>query len=136
LSVIEYLKDKEQNELDEYINKFKIPKRFTAKDIQDKTRSFESEQIDFKIEDIIGDDVPEINHPPVVDPLTTPELPEVKAEVVAEVVKTEEPKTEEPKAEEPKAEEPKAEEPKAEEPKAEEPKAVGTDSESSDETKA
>jgi len=126
LSVIEYLKDKEQNELDEYINKFKIPKRFTAKDIQDKTRSFESEQIDFKIEDIIGDDVPEINHPPVVDPLTTPELPEVKAEVVAEVVK----------AEEPKAEEPKAEEPKAEEVKAEEPKAVGTDSESSDETKA
>ena len=121
LSVIEYLKDKEQNELDEYINKFKIPKRFTAKDIQDKTRSFESEQIDFKIEDIIGDDVPEINHPPVVDPLTTPELPEVKAEVVAEVVK---------------AEEPKAEEPKAEEVKAEEPKAVGTDSESSDETKA
>jgi small subunit ribosomal protein S1 len=92
LSVIEYLKDKEQNELDEFINKFKIPKRFTAKDIQDKTRSFESEQIDFKIEDIIGDDVPEINHPPVVDPLTTPELPEVKAEVVAEVVKAEEPK--------------------------------------------
>ncbi|MCB0728157.1 MAG: 30S ribosomal protein S1 [Ignavibacteriae bacterium] len=137
LSVIEYLKDKEQNEIDEYINKFKIPKRFTSKDIQDKTRSFESEQIDFKIEDIIGDDVPEMNHPPVVDPLTTPDLPEVKE------IKTEEPKAEvkaeepkaEVKAEEPKAEV-KAEEPKAEEVKTEEPKADGTDTESSEETKA
>jgi len=66
LSVIEYLKDKEQNEIDEYINKFRIPKKFSSKEIQEKTRSFESEQIDFKIEDIIGEDVPEINHPPVV----------------------------------------------------------------------
>ena len=96
LSVIEYLKDKEQSEIDEYINKFKIPKRFTSKDIQDKTRSFESEQIDFKIEDIIGEDVPEINHPPVVDPLTSPGLPEAK-EIKAEV-KSEEPKSEEVKS--------------------------------------
>ncbi|MEO8210544.1 MAG: 30S ribosomal protein S1 [bacterium] len=67
LSVIEYLKDKEQTEIDEYINKFKIPKKFSTKDIQEKTRSFESEQIDFKIEDIIGEDVPEMNHPPVIE---------------------------------------------------------------------
>ncbi|MEP7146005.1 MAG: 30S ribosomal protein S1 [bacterium] len=65
LSVIEYLKDKEQKEIDDYIEKFKITKKFSAKDIQEKTRSFEAEQIDFKIEDIIGEDVPEINHPPV-----------------------------------------------------------------------
>lgn len=115
LSVIEYLKDKEQSEIDEYINKFKIQKRFTSKDIQDKTRSFESEQIDFKIEDIIGEDVPEINHPPVVDPLTSPGLPKVN-EKVAEEIKAEEPKTEEPKSEEVKAE--------------------GTDSEKSEEAKA
>ena len=100
LSVIEYLKDKEQPEIDEYINRFKIPKKFSSKDIQDKTRSFESEQIDFKIEDIIGEDVPEINHPPVI---------EVPAEVtptapVAEAPKVETPKTEEVK-EEPKTEE-------------------------------
>ncbi len=65
LSVIEYLKDKDQSVLDEYIRRFSLPKKFTLKDIQEKTRSFESEQIDFKIEDIIGDDVPEANHPPV-----------------------------------------------------------------------
>ncbi|MEO8665272.1 MAG: 30S ribosomal protein S1 [Ignavibacteria bacterium] len=64
LSVIEYLKDKDQKEIDDYIERFKIAKKFSAKDIQEKTRSFEAEQIDFKIEDIIGEDVPEINHPP------------------------------------------------------------------------
>lgn len=101
LSVIEYLKDKEQPEIDEYIGKFKIPKKFSSKDIQDKTRSFESEQIDFKIEDIIGEDVPEINHPPVVEVAvenaSTPPSP------VAEAPKTEAPKTEDVK-EEPKTE--------------------------------
>lgn len=76
LSVIEYLKDKDDKEIDDYINRFKLPKKFSTKDIQEKTRSFESEQIDFKIEDIIGEDVPEINHPPVT---------EVTAEAKAEV---------------------------------------------------
>jgi len=113
LSVIEYLKDKEQPEIDEYINRFRIPKKFSSKDIQDKTRSFESEQIDFKIEDIIGEDVPEINHPPVID---------VPVEVTPPAPIAEAPKAETPKAEEPKAEVPKAEEPKAEEPKVEETK--------------
>jgi len=103
LSVIEYLKDKEQPEIDEYINRFRIPKKFSSKDIQDKTRSFESEQIDFKIEDIIGEDVPEINHPPVI---------EVPVEVTPPAPVAESPKAETPKAEEPKAEEPKTEETK------------------------
>ncbi|HAY34642.1 MAG TPA: 30S ribosomal protein S1 [Bacteroidetes bacterium] len=90
LSVIEYLKDKDQSEIDEYINRFKLPKKFTSSDIQDKTRSFESEQIDFKIEDIIGEDVPEINHPPVVDTLKTAEVKsETKAEKPAEENTTE-----------------------------------------------
>ena len=70
------------NKIDEYINKFKIPKKFTSKDIQEKTRSFESEQIDFKIEDIIGEDVPEINHPPVVEnqPEAASAVQEIKSE--------------------------------------------------------
>ncbi|CAN5426485.1 30S ribosomal protein S1 [soil metagenome] len=66
LSVIEYLKDKEDKEVEDYITKFNLPKKFTAKEISEKTRSFEPEQIDFKIEDIIGEDVPEANHPPVI----------------------------------------------------------------------
>lgn len=93
LSVIEYLKDKDDKEIDEYIARFKLPKKFTSKDIQEKTRSFESEQIDFKIEDIIGEDVPEMNHPPVIDipapaPVATPEV-KIAEETVAEVKKEE-----------------------------------------------
>ncbi len=107
LSVIEYLKDKDQNEIDAYIAKFKIPKKFSSKDIQDKTRSFEAEQIDFKIEDIIGEDVPEINHPPVLDApadsLNSSSVG-VKSEAPVEVKKSEETKTEETK-EIPKSEE-------------------------------
>jgi len=64
LSVIEYLKDRDQTEVDEYITKFKLPKKFTIKDIHEKMRTYESEQIDFRIEDIIGEDVPPINIPP------------------------------------------------------------------------
>ncbi len=104
LSVIEYLKDKDQSEIDEYINRFKLPKKFTSSDIQDKTRSFESEQIDFKIEDIIGEDVPEINHPPVVDTLKTAE---VKTEAKAEKTSAEnttEAKTEDKESPETKSE--------------------------------
>lgn len=84
LSVIEYLKDKDDKEIDDYISRFKLPKKFSTKDIQEKTRSFESEQIDFKIEDIIGEDVPEMNHPPVM------EVPaEVKTEVKTEATVSE-----------------------------------------------
>ncbi len=68
LSVIEYLKDKDQKEIDEYIEKFKLTKKFTAKDLLEKTRSYESEIIDFKIEDIIGDDTTIINTPPPSSP--------------------------------------------------------------------
>ncbi|HMS63768.1 MAG TPA: 30S ribosomal protein S1 [Ignavibacteria bacterium] len=81
LSVIEYLKDKDDKEIEEYITRFKLPKKFTSKDIQEKTRSFESEQIDFKIEDIIGEDVPEMNHPPIADVSAEP-VPVVKTPVV------------------------------------------------------
>ncbi|MBL7127927.1 MAG: 30S ribosomal protein S1, partial [Ignavibacteria bacterium] len=66
LSVIEYFKDKDQSEIDEYIAKYKLPRKFTANDIKEKTRSFESEQIDFKLEDIIGEDVPLANKPPAI----------------------------------------------------------------------
>ncbi len=69
LSVIEYLKDKEQKEVDEYISKFRLPKKFTVKDIAEKTRSYEAEQIDFRIEDIIGDELSTVNTPPVQPPI-------------------------------------------------------------------
>jgi len=58
LSVIEYLKDKDQNEIDEYLAKFKIPKKFTLADVIDRTRTIsdEKEEIDFKIDDVIKED--------------------------------------------------------------------------------
>jgi small subunit ribosomal protein S1 len=49
LSIIEYLKDKEQSEIDKYISKYKLPRKFSSRDIKEKTRSFETEQIDFKL---------------------------------------------------------------------------------------
>jgi small subunit ribosomal protein S1 len=93
LSVIEYYKDKEQPELDEYIKKFKLPKKFTVKDIQEKTRSYENEQIDFKIEDIIGEDVPEINKPPVIENPLEPKTtqPEVESSTPAANTDTDKP---------------------------------------------
>lgn len=58
LSVIEYLKDKDQNEIDEYLAKFKIPRKFTLADVIDRTRTIsdEKEEIDFKIDDVINED--------------------------------------------------------------------------------
>ncbi len=66
LSVVEYLKDKDQKEVDAYIARFKLPKKFGLKEIQEKTKSFESEQIDFRIEDLIEEQLPEGIAPPVV----------------------------------------------------------------------
>jgi small subunit ribosomal protein S1 len=86
LSVIEYLKDKEQEEIDAYIEKFKLPKKFTAKEVQEKTRSFESEQIDFRIEDIIGEEVPEAVQP-TVETFETPAPQETAAQKADEPVK-------------------------------------------------
>lgn len=80
LSVIEYLKDKEQSDIDAYIDRFKLPKKFTLQDVQEKTRSFEEEQIDFRIEDIIGEDVPEMNHPPKGSEKPAEQKAETKAE--------------------------------------------------------
>ena len=80
LSVIEYLKDKEQSEVDEYISRYKLPRRFTIKDIVEKTRSFEAEQIDFRIEDIIGEETPPVT---TIIPVTTP----VEVKPVVEEVK-------------------------------------------------
>lgn len=82
LSVNEYLKDKDQGDIDTYIDRFKLPKKFTLQDVQEKTRSFEQEQVDFRIEDIIGEDVPDANHPPKTEdaPETKKEAPEVKSE--------------------------------------------------------
>ena len=73
--MVEYLRDKDQSVIDEYIAKFKIPRKFTQKDIQERAKTYESEQIDFRIEDIIGDEP----NTPVVQ---VPETP-----VVADSVK-------------------------------------------------
>jgi small subunit ribosomal protein S1 len=56
LSVIEYFKDKDQTLVDAYIEKFRITRKFTVKDIQEKAKTYDSEQIDFRIEDIIGEE--------------------------------------------------------------------------------
>lgn len=58
LSVIEYLKDKDQKEIDEYIAKFKIPRKFTLGDVIDRTRTTPElkEEVDFKIDDVIKDE--------------------------------------------------------------------------------
>lgn len=82
LSVIEYLKDKEQSEIDEYIATFKLPKKFSVKDLIEKTRSYEAEHIDFRIEDIIGEDVPVINVPPPTDSSANPVIPQIVPPVV------------------------------------------------------
>jgi len=88
LSVIEYLKDKEQKEIEAYITKFKLPKKFSTKEILEKTRSFEGEQIDFRIEDIIGEDLPPVNQPPVTS-FEKPQAQENTTEKDIEQQKTE-----------------------------------------------
>jgi small subunit ribosomal protein S1 len=65
LSVIEYLKDKEQEEIDEYTAKFRLLKKFTVQDVVEKTKSFENEHVDFNIDDVISDDVSIAAPPPV-----------------------------------------------------------------------
>lgn len=55
LSVIEYFKDKSQEEIDEYITKFKLPKKFSLADVIERARNTPDlkEEVDFKIDDII-----------------------------------------------------------------------------------
>jgi len=57
LSVIEYLKDKDQAEIDEYTEKFKI-KKFTLPEVIDRTKTTPElkEEVDFKIDDVIKND--------------------------------------------------------------------------------
>jgi small subunit ribosomal protein S1 len=57
LSVIEYFKDKDQKEIDDYVNTFKI-KKFTLGEVIDRTRTTAEtkEEIDFKIDDVIKED--------------------------------------------------------------------------------
>jgi small subunit ribosomal protein S1 len=60
LSALEYLKDKDEKEVSDYIDKFKL-KKFTLGDVIDRTRnSAESkEEIDFKIDDVIKEEIKE-----------------------------------------------------------------------------
>ncbi len=104
LSVIEYLKDKEQQEIDDYIAAFKLPKKFSAKDLIEKTRSYEAEHIDFRIEDIIGEDVPVINVPPPTDSSTNPVVPQIVPPVVVTEISPEIKPTPEDSQQEPKTE--------------------------------
>jgi small subunit ribosomal protein S1 len=92
LSVIEFLKDKTQNDIDAYISKYKLPKKFTIKDILEKTKTTESETIDFRIEDLIGEE--EGSNPPVIVDMSSSITPPPPPDVIPE----EEPKeTTEPK---------------------------------------
>ncbi len=54
LSVLEYLKDKDEAEVDAYVSKFNL-KKFTLADVVDRTKSAQEvkEEVDFKIDDVI-----------------------------------------------------------------------------------
>ncbi len=79
LSVVEYFKDKDQEAIDAYISRFKLTRKFTIKEVQERSKTYESEQIDFRIEDIIGDEV-QVNEPsaPQSDAPKAEEKPEQK----------------------------------------------------------
>lgn len=57
LSVLEYLKDKDEAEVDAYVAKFGL-KKFTLADVVDRTKTAAEikEEIDFKIDDVIATD--------------------------------------------------------------------------------
>lgn len=57
LSVLEYLKDKDEQEVNDYVAKFKL-KKFTLGDVIDRTRNSAEakEEIDFKIDDVINEE--------------------------------------------------------------------------------
>ena len=54
LSVLEYLKDKDEAEVNDYAAKFKL-KKFTLADVIDRTKTpvDTKEEVDFKIDDVI-----------------------------------------------------------------------------------
>jgi small subunit ribosomal protein S1 len=56
LSVLEYLKDKDEQEVTDYVAKFKL-KKFNLGDVIDRTRvsSESKEEVDFKIDDVINE---------------------------------------------------------------------------------
>lgn len=58
LSVIEYYKDKTQQDIDDYIAKFKIHKKFNLSDVVERTKTTPElkEEVDFKIDDVIKDE--------------------------------------------------------------------------------
>jgi small subunit ribosomal protein S1 len=70
LSVLEYLKDKDQEDVDTYLNRFKIQKKFTIQDILEKTKNYKEEQLDFRIEDLIGEEMPELTQPTIATDLS------------------------------------------------------------------
>ncbi|MEB2329313.1 MAG: 30S ribosomal protein S1 [Ignavibacteriaceae bacterium] len=95
LSVNEYLKDKTEDEITAYQDKFNFTRRFTLKDLQEKKKAYESEPIDFRIEDIIGEDDPNLVKQPVtIETFETKAMVEPKedkpeSEVPSEEVKQE-----------------------------------------------
>lgn len=81
LSANEYLKDKAEEEINAYQDKFNITRRFTLKDLQEKKKTYESEPIDFRIEDIIGEDDPNLVKQPVtIETFETKAMSETKEE--------------------------------------------------------
>ncbi|MBL8016170.1 MAG: 30S ribosomal protein S1 [Ignavibacteria bacterium] len=54
LSVLEYLKDKDEAEVDAYVSKFNL-KKFTLADVVDRTKTAQElkEEVDFKIDDVM-----------------------------------------------------------------------------------
>lgn len=88
LSVLDYLKDKDEKEVTDYVAKFKL-KKFNLGDVIDRTKSSDNkEEVDFKIDDVIKD-----------------ESKKEETKAAEQTAPAEETKSEEPKAEETKSEE-------------------------------
>ena len=90
LSVLDYLKDKDEKEVTDYVAKFKL-KKFNLGDVIDRTKSSDNkEEVDFKIDDVIKEDTKKAETKPA-EQVATADEPK------AEETKTEENKSEETK---------------------------------------
>lgn len=82
LSVLDYLKDKDEKEVTDYVAKFKL-KKFGLADVIDRTKSSDNkEEVDFKIDDVIKEDTKKAETKPAeqVAPAEEPKAEETKSE--------------------------------------------------------
>ncbi|MFC2135046.1 30S ribosomal protein S1 [Bacteroidota bacterium] len=120
LSALAALQEKSDDEISEYITKYKLEKVSVDDLKKADAKKFDSSDFNLYESDQqakLKSEVKKAEEPATAAP---------KKEAKVEKPKVEKPKVEKPKVEEPKSEEPKSEEPKSEEPKAKETKAEDT----------